>query len=112
MATRIQQIDFLQSADFQKQLAGSLLAAAVNVINEDVTTDHHKERAQWARAIVQSPQVQVSLMLNFVLSNPTVAAAAGGPNTSSGTPVSDSDLDYVVASLFTKFALQYAGVVS
>lgn len=110
MATRIQQIDFLQSPAFQKQLAGSLLAAAINVGNEDTATANHKERASWARAIVQAPQVQASTMLNYVLSNPTVASAAGGPNTDSGTPVTDSDLDYVVASLYTRFALQFAGV--
>lgn len=110
MSTRIQQINLLQSPDFQRQLAGSLLAAALNVLNEDPATERHAERVTWAKAIMQSPNVQGALMLNYVLGNPTLAAAAGGPNTDSGTPISDSDLDYVVSSLYTQFAVQYSGV--
>jgi len=90
-------------------LAGSLLAAAINVLNEDPQAEHHSERIAWARAIIQSPQSQAHSILNYTASNPVVMGAAGGVDTASGTPVSDSDLDYVVASLYTQSALRFAG---
>lgn len=83
--------------------------AAINVLNEDAGTPNHAERVSWANQIMQQPAGQAGILLNFVLTNATVSGAAGNPPGDSGTPVSDSDMDYVIASLFDRFALQQAG---
>jgi hypothetical protein len=102
-------MDLLSNPDFQKQVVGALLMAAINVVNEEASTAHHAERLKWARQILQQPSGQAGLIFNYLLTNPTIAAAAGSAPGPSGTPVLDSDMDFVVASLFDQFAIQQAG---
>jgi hypothetical protein len=109
MATRIQQFQVLQNPAFQQQLASCLLFAAINVLAEDAGTANHVNRVKWANAIVLSPLGQAATVLNYTMTNPTIAAAAGNAPGPSGTPFADSDIDFVVASLFDKFATQFAG---
>ncbi len=109
MATRIQQIEILSNSAFQNQVAGSLLAAALNVLNEAAGTPNHANRVLWAKQILQQPQGQAGFMLTSLLGNPTIQSEAGNAAGLSGTPFSDSDIDYVVASLFDQFATAAAG---
>lgn len=103
---RIEQARFIRNEDFRDQLTGCLIYAANQVVAEADTTPDHGPRYQWAQAILQNPQNQVQKFAPFVLANPTIATAAAA-----GTPPTDSDIDYVVASLFTDFAkLSAAGV--
>jgi hypothetical protein len=108
MATRAQQAQLLRNQTFQDQVQGALLAAAFNVINESADTPNHANRLLWANAIYTNPVEQMKFFLPGMLTNPTVAAEAGAPNGDSGTPVTDSDVDYVVASLFDTYSNQYA----
>jgi hypothetical protein len=110
MATRIEQIKLLGSTEYTQQVAGSLLSAAFNVLSEDAATPNHSERIAYAQQILSNPVVQAGAMLVRTLSNPTIAAAAGNPVSESGTPFSDADIDFVVASLFNQMALQHAGL--
>jgi hypothetical protein len=106
--TRAQQAQLLRSSVFLDQVAGALLAAAANVLNEDAATPNHENRRAWANAIFVNPSEQARFVAPGLLSNPTVAASAGNPAGDSGTPLTDSDVDYVVASLYDKYAAQYA----
>src|SRR5437899_3181654 len=106
MATRAQQAALLRNPTFQDQVAGALLAAAFNVINESPDAANHKNRLLWANAIYTNPTAQMLFFLPGMLTNATVAAEAGAAAGDSGTPVSDSDCDYVVASLFDTYANQ------
>ena len=109
MSTRAQQAQLLSNSLFQQQVTGSLLAAAAQILNEAATTADHVNRLAWARAIFANPQAQMQFFIPGMLTNATVAGEAGVTvMTSSGTPVLDSDCDYVVASLFNTYADQYA----
>ena len=62
----------------------------------------------YANAIIVNPLGQAELFAPGLMTNPTLQGEAGNATGSSGTPFSDSDVDYVVASLFDKYANQYA----
>ncbi len=109
MSTRAQQAQLLTNTTFQQQVTGALIAAATNVINEAATTVNHQNRVAWANAIIASPTQQMQFFLPGMLTNPTVAGNAGAATlTASGTVVLDTDCDYVVASLYDKYANQFA----
>lgn len=108
MSTRLQQTQLILSSTFIEQLAGSLLAAAAQIINEASSTPNHANRLAYARAIFSAPLPNAQFMAPGVLTNATVAGEAGNANGPSGTPISDNDLDFVVASLFDLYANQYA----
>src|SRR4051812_34887711 len=107
MSTRAQQAQLLDNVTFKLQVKGALLAAAYNVLNEG-QVPNHENRAKWANAIFANPQAQTDFFMPGMLTNPTVAASAGSANGPSGTPVSDNDVDYVVASLYNTYANQFA----
>jgi hypothetical protein len=108
MATRAQQAQLLRSTVFLDQIAGALLAAAASVLNESPAAPNHENRRLWANAIFLNPSPQAVFFAPGTLSNPTIAAGAGGAPGESGTPFADGDIDYVVASLFDSYANQYA----
>ncbi len=87
---------------------GSLLAAAANILNEGTGVANHANRLAWANAIYVNPSAQTQFFLPGVLTNSTIAGEAGNTAGASGTPCSDSDIDYVVASLWNNYANQYA----
>ncbi len=88
-------------------MTGSLLAAATSVINEAAPTANHSNRLAYANAILVNPWPQAQFLLPGMLTNPTLQGMAGGTNTASGTCWNDSDVDYVIASLFNEYANQY-----
>jgi hypothetical protein len=108
MSTRAQQAQLLRNPVFLDQLAGCLLAAASNVLNEDPATPLHLVRRNYANAIIANPLEQATFLAPGMLTNATVAAEAGNAAGESGTPVTDNDCDFVVASLFEKYAKQFA----
>jgi hypothetical protein len=108
MATRAQQAQLIRDPVFQDQVQGALLAAAAQIFNEDPTAPNHASRRAWANAIYASPEAQARAFMPGMLTNATIAASAGNAPGDSGTPVSDSDVDYVVSSLFNVYATQYA----
>jgi hypothetical protein len=103
MSTRAQQTQLIRDSGFLDQLAGSLLYTANQVVNEASTTANHINRIAYANSIFLSPQSAASFMAPGILTNATISAEAGTPSS-----ISDSDMDYVVASLFDKYANQYA----
>lgn len=112
MSTRLQQTQLIQSEVFIQQLAGSLLAAAAQIINESSNQPNHANRVLYSRSIIASPLEAAQYMAPAILLNATIAAEAGNPVGESGTPIPDSDLDFVVASIFDVYATQYAGQIN
>lgn len=108
MSTRAQQAQILRNADVIDQLAGALLAAAFNVTNEASTAPNHENRTLFANLIFLNPVQAASVMAPGLMTNATLQASAGNAPGASGTPFSDSDVDYVVASLFDTYANQAA----
>lgn len=87
-----------------QQVCGSLVAAATSVVNEASSTADHARRVSYAQAILSDPLPLAKAIGPGLLTNPTIAAAAGGTAGPSGTPIIDSDLDFVVSSLFDIYA--------
>jgi hypothetical protein len=100
---RAAQAQLLRNAVSLDQIAGSLLSAASQIANEAPTTANHANRAALANAILLNPAGRASLFAPGLLTNATIAAAAATPDA-----ISDSDVDFVVASLFDVYANQLA----
>ena len=107
-STRAQQAQLLTNPTFLQQVEGSLLAAAAQVLSEAQTTTNHANRLLWANAIYINPQAQTQFFLPGMLSNATISGEAGNAPGASGTPCADSDVDFVVASLFNIYSNQFA----
>lgn len=82
---------------FRGRVAMALLKAAAEVQAEADSVPEHKARARLAFEITANPVYAVSRFIYHIASNPTIAAA--GPTASA-----DSDLDFVIGSVFTKVA--------
>lgn len=67
------------------------MKAAVNVKNENVNTNRHTERLQWAYDVLANPDNWVTAHRWDIIQNPTIAA--------SGHSSTDSDVEFVVAGL-------------
>jgi hypothetical protein len=102
-STRAQQAQLIKNQTFLDQLAGALLAAAVQVINEGAGATNHAHRLLFANAILVNPAAQASFMAPGILTNPTISAEASTP-----ASIPDGDVDFVVAGLFDTYANQYA----
>jgi len=106
--TRAQQFEILSDKTFLDQLAGSLMTAAINVLNEADTTQNHVNRLKYAQLVFDSGLFQARNAVGLVMGNPTMAANAGNPPGGSGTPFPDGDVDFVVASLWDQLANKFA----
>ena len=84
------------------------MAAAANVLNEATSTADHANRALYANAVYTNPVAMATFMLPALLTNATLSGEAGAAAGASGTPFADSDVDYVVSSLYNVYADQYA----
>lgn len=108
MSTRAQQAQVIKTAATLDQLAGALLAAAVQVVNESAGQPNHANRVLFANLILLNPQSAAVTMAPALMTNATLAGQAGNVPGASGTPFSDSDVDFVVASLYDVYATQAA----
>lgn len=108
MSTRAQQAQVIKNPTTLDQLAGALLAAAVQVVNEPTSQPNHANRILFANLILLNPLQAATTMAPALMTNPTLAGQAGNAPGASGTPFADSDVDYVVASLFDVYATQAA----
>jgi hypothetical protein len=109
-STRAQQAQVIRNSAVLDQLAGSLMAAAYNVLNEATTTANHVNRTIFANAIMVNPLGQASFFVAGLMTNATLQGEAGNAPGASGTPFADSDIDFAVASLFNQYANQYVAM--
>jgi hypothetical protein len=108
MSTRAQQAKILRDPTVLDQLAGVLLNAAFNVVNEATGTPNHANRIIFANLIFTNCQQAALVVAPGLMTNATIAGQAGNAAGASGTPFSDSDVEFVVASLFDVYANQAA----
>lgn len=109
MSTRAQQAKILRDPTVLDQLAGVLLSAAFNVVNESPGTANHANRVIFANLIFANCQQAALVVAPALMTNPTLAGQAGNAPGPSGTPFPDSDVEYVVSSVFDLYANQAAG---
>ncbi len=85
-------------------LTAALTRAAVNIANEDPTTDHHAERARMAIEIIENPNLYVQRFAWAVSTNETVVNAWADGDRDQAF----SDLQFVTNGVFNAVA----GIVS
>ena len=95
--TYIQQYALMESPEFRGRVMLASLAAARNILSEVNDTKEGRQRKQLARAILTNPEQFLQLFLLPVIANPTIGALAPLDST-------DSDLDYVIASVWNETA--------
>jgi hypothetical protein len=108
MSTRAQQAQILRSQPVLDQLTGCLLNAASQIVHEDPNTPNHESRIKYANAVLIAPAPAAQFIMPALLTNATLASQAGNAPGDSGTPFADSDVDYVVASVFDIYANQFS----
>jgi hypothetical protein len=100
---RAQQAQLIRNEAFLDQVAGALLHAATDVLNEAADFPNHAHRIAYANAIFTNPVQRAQFFAPGILTNATIAAEAGTPDS-----ILDGDIDFVVVSLFDKYADQFA----
>ena len=100
---RAAQAQLLRNSSFLDQIAGALLFAASQVVNEASATPNHTNRVALANAILGNPAGPAGTFAPGLLTNATIAAAAATPDA-----ITDGDVDFVVAGLFDVYANQFA----
>jgi hypothetical protein len=81
------------------------LNTAVDVMAESDATEEHASRIALARMVIAGNQTALAAMPKLVLTNEVVRAAAVADVANWGAAVLDSDLEYVVAVIWTAAAL-------
>lgn len=94
------------------QIAGALMTAAAQIFNEGTSAPDHANRLLYARYVFQSPLQAAAFMAPGIFSNSTIASEAGGAVGASGTPFPDNDVQFVVNSIITTYADQYAAQIN
>jgi hypothetical protein len=105
-STRAQQGNLIAAAatnGFRDQVVGSLLAYSIAVLFEGAAIVNHVNRLALARAVVQAPQSQATVMLPGYLQSANILAAAGTP-----ASIADVDVDAETSTLFNFYANLYA----
>jgi hypothetical protein len=88
-----------------KRIGMIALNAAVDVMSEDAGTAEHAKRVALAQLVIRGDQNVMAALPKIVLTNEVVRAAAVADIANYGAVVSDSDLEYVVATIWTPAAL-------
>ena len=97
MADGLKQFGLSQDGAFWVRLAAPIVAAALAISSEDGATAHHAERIALAKRVLQDPEEYARRFALPVATNAEVSAA--------GVAAKDSDLEFVVASVWDALAL-------
>jgi hypothetical protein len=85
------------------------LNAAVDVMGESDATAQHASRVALARMVIAGNQTATAALPKLVMTNEVVRAAAVADLEHWGAAVLDSDLEYVVATIWTAAAISLTG---
>lgn len=94
-----------ENTGWQKRIQMVALNTAVDVMAESDATAEHASRIALARMVIAGNQTAMTSFPKLVLTNETVRAAAVADIANYGAAVVDSDLEYVVAVIWTPTAL-------
>lgn len=95
---------------WQRRIGMVALNAAVDIMNEADTTDQYASRRSLALQVIRGEQTVMTALPRIVLTNEVVRAAAVADIANFGAAVPDSDLEYVVATIWTPTALSLTPV--
>jgi len=93
-------VDYYKNEEFRDKITFYLVKASIAVMAEASTTEHHIKRVDFAQQILHTGFVLEAYFIG-VMTNATIKA-----HIDAGTSY-DSDLEFVVNSLFTAFAGGY-----
>lgn len=99
-------IDLLNAAnhsEFQARCLFIAVGAAIDVATEDAQTPEHAARAALASDVIAGRVGGRDIAL-LVCTNSTIAAAISGEPSEAGANVSDGDIEFQVASVWTALA--------
>ena len=85
------------------------LDAAADIMSEDPAAADHEVRVRLCQALIQGRQDVLAAFPKLVLTNETIRASAVADIANYGANVSDSDLQFTIASTFTTVAKSYFG---
>lgn len=91
------------SADvtFQGRVQEAIVAAAVAISNESVSTGFHKQRAALAKAVMNNPASYATLFSAAVATDATVSTQAGSPSNQAN--VTDAAINNAVSAMWNSF---------
>jgi hypothetical protein len=101
MATSVEVVQVVKLGQFQRRVNYFVVKAAVAVMNEDPLTANHTERVAFANSVFVS-DYNLEQYTNSILANPTIMS--GLTVSDAGNGVTDSDLEFVVNSVYDAFA--------
>lgn len=97
-----------RDSEFHLRVEAAMARAADDVANEAPETDNHDARMRLAVAFHtpgdQSREMAIAAMVRQVASNPTVRSAATAGDQLDQAAVTDSDIQYVVNSSWSRVA--------
>ena len=101
------QVNLAANVNFQNRVQQSMIAAAIAISNEALTTGYHNLRAKLAKAIINTPGSYAPLFTKAVVTDATVQADAGtvtGANSDTQQAlVTDAHINNAVSSVFNSF---------
>lgn len=94
-----QQYTLMVNPLFRGRVMMAMIAAATNVLNEAPDVPDTARRKTLARVIIENPDLHINRFLTIVAANPVIST--DGPDASA-----DTDIDFVIGSVFTIIAIQ------
>jgi hypothetical protein len=93
---------------FAARVAMAMMTLAINVCNEDPITSNHVNRLAFAQKHLLGLVNSKNLAAAAIAYNATLQSEIESNPAGLGTTIPDSDLSYVLSSLFNVFANAYA----
>lgn len=96
------QVALSADTNFQSRVRQAIIAAAIAISNEAVSTGFHDLRAKLARAVMNQPDTYAPLFAKAVVTDATVQSDyTGGGNLQ--TAVTDAHINNAVSSMWNSF---------
>jgi hypothetical protein len=93
---------------FAARVAMNLMTLCINVMNEDPTTTNHANRLLFAQKHLLGRVNSKLIAAACIANNATLQADIDSQPTQLGANITDSDLQFVISSLYNNFSNAYA----
>ena len=95
------QVTLAADTAFQGRVKQAIIAAAIAIVNEAISTGFHSQRVRLAAAIVNAPSTYAPLFAAAVATDTTVQSSAGSPPVQAS--VTDANINAAVAAVWNSF---------
>jgi|SRR6476619_2429333 len=106
----VDQIATARSEEFSARVLFLATLTAQNVAAEDVATADHEVRVAYAGRVIRGTDNPKMIATHVIASNPTIQAAIASEPELLGSNVSDNDIQFALASIWTARAYAFDGV--